>query len=91
MEVVLYFWPLSDAPHRLRYRAFGQNGVGLVSSSTWWRPHHKRGWCDLARLLPYTMQLQRLVQKLRVFRVSNLTQTTRLNLEQALCVVVELT
>jgi hypothetical protein len=84
MEVVLCFQPLSDAPHHIRYRAFGQNIVGLVSSSTWWRPHHKRGWCDLARLSPYTMQLQQLVQELRVFRVSNLTQTTRLNLEQVL-------
>ena len=38
------------APRRLHYQAFGQNVVGLVPSGTWSRPHHKCGWCDLARL-----------------------------------------
>ena len=42
--------PLLDAPHRLHYQASGQNAAGLVPSSTRWRPHHKCGWCDLARL-----------------------------------------
>ena len=30
--------------------SFRQNGAGLVPSGTRWWPHHKRGWCDLARL-----------------------------------------
>ena len=30
--------------------SFCRNAVGLVPSGTWWRPHHKCGWCDLARL-----------------------------------------
>ena len=38
------------APLRLHYQASGQNSVGLVPFGTRWRPHHKRGWCDLARL-----------------------------------------
>ena len=42
--------PLPDAPRRLHYQASGQNAAGLVPSGTQWRPHHKRGWCDLARL-----------------------------------------
>ena len=42
--------PLSDAPCRLHYQASGRNAVGLVPSGTRWRPHYKRGWCDLARL-----------------------------------------
>jgi hypothetical protein len=29
-QVVLRFWLLSDAPHRLQYRASGRNAVGLV-------------------------------------------------------------
>ena len=35
---------------RLHYQASSQNAVGLVPSVTWWRPHHKCGWCDLIRL-----------------------------------------
>ena len=31
-------------------KASDQNVAGLVPSSTWWWPHHKRGCCDLARL-----------------------------------------
>ena len=38
------------APHHLYYQDSGQNATGLVPSGTRWRPHHKRGWCDLARL-----------------------------------------
>ena len=38
------------APRRLHYQASGRNAVGLVPSGTRWRPHHKHGWCDLARL-----------------------------------------
>ena len=38
------------APRRLHYQASGRNAAGLVPSGTRWRPHHKRGWCDLARL-----------------------------------------
>ena len=38
------------APCRLHYQAFGQTATGLVPFGTWWRPHHKRGWCDLVRL-----------------------------------------
>ena len=42
--------PLPDAPHRLHYQASGRNAAGLVPSGTRWRPHYKRGWCDLTRL-----------------------------------------
>ena len=42
--------PLPDAPHRLHYQASSRNTAGLVPSGTRWWPHHKRGWCDLARL-----------------------------------------
>ena len=42
--------PLPDAPRRLYYQASGRNATGLVPSGTRWRPHQKRGWCDLARL-----------------------------------------
>ena len=38
------------APHYLHYQAFGRNAAGLVPSGTQWQPHHKHGWCDLARL-----------------------------------------
>ena len=38
------------APRRLHYQASGQIVVGLVPFGTRWWPHHKRGWCDLARL-----------------------------------------
>jgi hypothetical protein len=38
------------APRHLHYQASGQNVAGLVPSGTRWRPHHKHGWCDLARL-----------------------------------------
>ena len=37
-------------PRRLHYQASGQTAVGLVPFGTCWRPHDKRGWCDLARL-----------------------------------------
>ena len=37
-------------PRCLHYQASGRNAAGLVPSSTRWRPHHKRGWCDLTRL-----------------------------------------
>ena len=37
-------------PCHLHYQASGRNTTGLVPSGTRWRPHHKRGWCDLARL-----------------------------------------
>ena len=42
--------PLRDAPRRLHYQASSRNAAGLVPSGIRWRPHHKRGWCDLARL-----------------------------------------
>ena len=38
------------APRRLHYQASGQTVVGLVPFGTRWRPHHKHGSCDLARL-----------------------------------------
>ena len=38
------------APRCLHYQASGRNAAGLVPSDTRWRPHHKRGWCDLTRL-----------------------------------------
>ena len=38
------------APRRLYYQASGQTVAGLVPFGTRWRPHHKHGWCDLARL-----------------------------------------
>ena len=38
------------APRRLHYQAFGRNAAVLVPYGTRWRPHHKRGWCGLARL-----------------------------------------
>ena len=38
------------APRRLHYQASGRNDAVLVPSGTRWRPHHKHGWCDLARL-----------------------------------------
>ena len=38
------------APRCLHYQASGQNAMRLVPSGTRWRPHHKRGWCDLVRL-----------------------------------------
>ena len=41
---------LPDAPRRLHYQASDRSAAGLVPSGTRWRPHHKRGWCDLARL-----------------------------------------
>ena len=37
-------------PARLHYQAFGRNAAGLVPSGTRWWPHHKGGWCNLARL-----------------------------------------
>ena len=38
------------APCRLHYQASSQTTAGLVPFGTRWRPHHKHGWCDLARL-----------------------------------------
>ena len=38
------------APRCLHYQASGQTAAGLVPFGTRWRPHHKRGWCDLTRL-----------------------------------------
>ena len=38
------------APRRLHYQAFGRTAAGLVPFGTRWRPHHKGGWCDLAKL-----------------------------------------
>jgi hypothetical protein len=43
---------LSDDPHRLHYRASSQNVAGLVPYGTWWRSHHKLGWCGLVRRHP---------------------------------------
>ena len=37
-------------PAVFTYQAFGRTAMGLVPSDTRWRPHHKCGWCDLARL-----------------------------------------
>jgi hypothetical protein len=34
----------------LHYQASSRNAAGLVPSGAQWRPHHKRDWCDLARL-----------------------------------------
>ena len=38
------------APRCLHYQASGRTAAGLVPFGTRWRPHHKCGWCDLARL-----------------------------------------
>ena len=38
------------ASHRLHCQASRQTAAGLVPFGTRWRPHHKRGWCDLTRL-----------------------------------------
>ena len=38
------------APCRLHYQASGRTAASLVPFGTRWRPHHKRGWCDLTRL-----------------------------------------
>jgi len=38
------------APLYLHYQASGRTAASLVPFSTQWRPHHKRGWCDLTRL-----------------------------------------
>ena len=38
------------APRHLHYQAFDQKVRGLVPSGIRRRPHHKRDWCDLARL-----------------------------------------
>ena len=38
------------APRCLHYQASGRTAAGLVPFGTWWRPHHKHGWCDHARL-----------------------------------------
>ena len=35
---------------RLHYQTSSQTTAGLVPFGTRWRPHHKRGWCDLVRL-----------------------------------------
>ena len=48
--VCLSVSPSRTAPCRLYYQASGRTATGLVPFSTRWRPHHKRGWCDLARL-----------------------------------------
>jgi hypothetical protein len=53
MQVVLHFWLFSDASQCLHYRTSSWNSVGFVLSSTWWRPHYKYSWCDLARLSPH--------------------------------------
>jgi hypothetical protein len=74
---------LSHAPHRLHYRASSRNIAGLIPFGTLWQPHHKCGWCSLARLSPHLIQLQWLVQKPRVLRVYNLNRLG-LNLEEAL-------
>ena len=42
--------PLLDAPRRLHYQASGRTAMGLVPFGTRWWPHHKRDWCDLARI-----------------------------------------
>jgi hypothetical protein len=34
----------------LHYQASSRTTAGLVPFGTRWRPHHKRGWCDLTRL-----------------------------------------
>jgi hypothetical protein len=38
------------APCRLHYQASGRNAACHIPSGTWWQPHHKHGWCGLARL-----------------------------------------
>ena len=38
------------APRRIHYQASGRTVTGLVPFGIRWRPHHKYGWCDLARL-----------------------------------------
>jgi hypothetical protein len=43
---------LSDVPRCIHYRPSNLSVVGLIPSGTWWRPHHKLGWCGLARLYP---------------------------------------
>lgn len=31
----------------------GWNAMNIISSSTWWRPHHNHSWCDLAKLISH--------------------------------------
>jgi hypothetical protein len=46
-------------PHGLHYQASRQNITALIPSGTWWRPHHKRGWCGLVRLQAPSVQTVR--------------------------------
>ena len=65
------------ALHYLYYQASSRTATGLVPSGTWWRPHHKHGWCDLARLQAPPMYNNG-ARKHRVVRGMQTSQNTRL-------------
>ena len=65
---------LPDAPRRLHYQTSDQNTAGLIPFGIRWRPHHKRGWCHLARLQAPSMYNNG-ARKHRVIRgMQNLTK-----------------
>ena len=64
------------ASRRLHYQAFGQTAAGLVPFGTRWRPHHKRGWCDLAILQAPTIYNNG-ARKHRVVRCMQTSLNTR--------------
>ena len=66
------------APHHLHYQAFSRNTAGLVPFGTRWRPHHKRSWCDLARLQAPSMYNNG-ARKHRVIRGLQTSLNTRPN------------
>ena len=70
------------APRHLHYQASGQNAAGLVPSGTRWRPHHKRGWCDLIRLQAPPMY-KSCARKHGVARGMQTSLNTSIHLEQA--------
>ena len=41
---------LGPLPAVFTIKLSAETTTGLVPFGTRWRPHHKRGWCDLARL-----------------------------------------
>ena len=69
------------APRRLHYQASGRTAAGLGPFGTQWRPHHTRGWCDLARLQASPMYNNG-ARKHRVVRGMQTSLTLGLNLEQ---------
>ena len=64
------------APRCLHYQASSRTSTGLVPLGTRWRPHHKRGWCDLARLQA-SLMYNNGVHKHRVVRGIQTSLNTR--------------